>query len=83
VCRDSVVQGAVVRGVGRLQRVFDVVLQLTSLQYVGHESGCELAWSAAGAGRAAVVVELVSVAKEKEREGCGCTKGAPSGSTGV
>ena len=59
---DCVVQGAVVCGVGGLKRLFDVVLQLSRLEQVGHESGCELAWGAAGASRAAVGVSFVSVA---------------------
>lgn len=68
MCRDSVVQGAVVCGVGGLQHIFDVVLQLSSLEKMGHESGCELAWGAAGTGCAAVGVGFVSVAKG-ERKG--------------
>ena len=64
MCCDRVVQGTVVGGVGGLQRMFDVVLQLSRLEQVGHESGCELAWGAAGASRAAVRVSLVSVANE-------------------
>lgn len=54
MCCESVVQSAVADGVGGLERVSDVVLQFAGLEKVGHESGCELAGSAAGAGRAAV-----------------------------
>ena len=66
--RDSVVQDAVVCGVGGLQRVCDVVLQLACLEEVGHESGCELARGAAGTSRAAVGVSFVSVANGERKE---------------
>jgi hypothetical protein len=54
--------------------VFDVVLQLSPLEKVCHESGCELAWGAAGTGRAAVGVYFVSVAKGKRNGGWMCDK---------
>ena len=54
--RDSGVESAVARGVRRLQRVADVVLQLAGGQQVGHECGRELAGRSAGAGRAAACV---------------------------
>jgi hypothetical protein len=47
--------------------VFDVVLQLPRLEQVCHESGCQLAWGAAGAGCAAVGVGFVSVANGKRK----------------
>ena len=66
--------------------MFDVVLQLSRLEQVGHEGGCELAWGAAGASRAAVGVGFVSVANG-ERKGKWmyerCSIGEDSGLTAV
>jgi hypothetical protein len=68
VCCDRVVQGVVVCGVGGLQRMSYVGLQLVCLEQVGHKSGRELAWGAAGASRAAVGVGFVSVADGERTE---------------
>jgi len=68
MCRDCVVQGVIVLGVGGLQRMSYVVLQLSRLEQVCHESGCELARGAAGTSRAAVGVSFLSVANG-ERKG--------------
>ena len=69
MCRDGVVQGVIVFGVSGLQGVLDVILQLSGLEEVGHESGCELAGSATGAGCAATSLEMCQSETGNERKG--------------